>query len=76
MKYQEQQQIGITFPANDVSATELYNWIISQKHKPQAWLGREAFECLRLFGSFAAAQQAAKALEWIKQNQPEVLNNE
>jgi len=60
-----EQSINVTFTKEE---TELYHWVLSQNQiKPKAWLGREAFACLRLcrqlFGDnwYANAQMAAIA---------------
>lgn len=49
--------------------TELYQWYLSfEPRVSRAQIGREAFECLRLFdGSLERAQKAAQLLEQTKQ---------
>lgn len=57
------QAINISFPKED---SELYRWFCDEairQRRPLAWLGKDAFECLRLFdGSLERARQAAQAL--------------
>ena len=53
----------------DKDSSDLYRWATEEAKRrplPLAWLGREAFATLRLFGSLEKAQQAKKLLEAIK----------
>lgn len=66
MANNNQRHIEITFPKR---LTDLYEWAIAEaprRKMPLAWLGQEALECLRLFGSLEAAREAQKTIQQLQ----------
>lgn len=65
------KSVNIYFPDSD---KDLFEWVKGQGRGNDSYLGREAFECLRLFGSLTEAQAAANALIIVRNQYDSVAN--